>query len=282
MEPVAAPAHRISGTDLVGVALAAGAGTRLAPLSGLLPKALCPVGNRALVDLALDRLEQVTPNMAVNAHHFADEVLRHIDQEWADAVTVSTESGEALGTAGALARLRSWIDGRGAIVVNADSWSPTSLAPLVDGWDGRSIRVMVNGDGGFGPRARIVASTLPWSVTKDLVEQPTGLYEVVWRDAFARAELEVVTHNGPFIDCGTPLDYLEANLTAAATHGSTIVGAGAVIEDGVDISGSVIGAGARINGDVVSSVVWPNQSVARGERLIRSIRAGTSVTVGPL
>ena len=282
MEPVAAPAQRISGTDLVGVALAAGAGTRLAPLSGLLPKALCPVGNRALVDLALDRLEQVTPNMAVNAHHFADEVLRHIDQEWADAVTVSTESGEALGTAGALARLRSWIDGRGAIVVNADSWSPTSLAPLVDGWDGRSIRVMVNGDGGFGPRARIVASTLPWSVTKDLVEQPTGLYEVVWRDAFARAELEVVTHNGPFIDCGTPLDYLEANLTAAATHGSTIVGAGAVIEDGVDISGSVIGAGARINGDVVSSVVWPNQSVARGERLIRSIRAGTSVTVGPL
>jgi NDP-sugar pyrophosphorylase family protein len=240
------------------------------------------VGNRALVDLALDRLEHVTPNMAVNAHHFADEVLRHIDQEWADAVTVSTESGEALGTAGALARLRSWIDGRGTIVVNADSWSPTSLAPLVDGWDGRSIRVMVNGDGGFGPRARIVASTLPWSVTKDLVEQPTGLYEVVWRDAFARAELEVVPHGGPFIDCGTPLDYLEANLAAAAIHGSAIVGPGAVIEDGVDISGSVIGAGARIDADVVSSVVWPNQSVARGERLIRSIRAGTSVTVGPL
>jgi mannose-1-phosphate guanylyltransferase/MurNAc alpha-1-phosphate uridylyltransferase len=282
MEPVAAPAHRISGTDLVGVALAAGAGTRLAPLSGLLPKALCPVGNRALVDLALDRLEQVTPNMAVNAHHFADEVLRHIDQEWAGAVTVSTESGEALGTAGALARLRPWIDGRGVIVVNADSWSPTSLAPLVDGWDGHSIRVMVNGDGGFGPQARIVASTLPWSVTKDLVEQPTGLYEVVWRDAFARAELEVVPHNGPFVDCGTPLDYLEANLAAAAIYGSAIVGPGVVIEDGVDISGSVIGAGSRINGDVVSSVVWPNQSVARGERLIRSIRAGTSVTVGPL
>lgn len=282
MEPVAAPAHRISRTDLVGVALAAGAGTRLAPLSGLLPKALCTVGNRALVDLALDRLEQVTPNMVVNAHHFADEVVRHIDQEWRTAVTVSTESGEALGTAGALARLRPWIDGRGTIVVNADSWSPTSLAPLVDGWDGRSIRVMVNGDGGFGPQARIVASTLPWSVTKDLVEQPTGLYEVVWRDAFARAELEVVPHNGPFIDCGTPLDYLEANLAAAAIYGSAIVGPGAVIEDGVDISGSVIGAGSRIDGDVVSSVVWPNQSVARGERLIRSIRAGTSVTVGPL
>ena len=282
MEPVAAPAPRISRPDLVGVALAAGAGTRLAPLSDLLPKALCPVGNRALVDLALDRLEQLTPNMAVNAHHFADEVLRHVDQEWAGAVTVSTESWEALGTAGALAYLRPWIDGRGAIVVNADSWSPTSLAPLADGWDGRSIRVMVNGDGGFGPRARIVASALPWSVTKGLVEQPTGLYEVVWRDAFARGELEVITHHGPFIDCGTPLDYLEANLAAAVIHGSAIVGSGAVIEDGVDISGSVIGARAHIEADVVNSVVWPNQSVARGKWLIRSIRAGTSVTVGPL
>jgi NDP-sugar pyrophosphorylase family protein len=119
-------------------------------------------------------------------------------------------------------------------------------------------------------------------VTKNLVERPTGLYEVVWRDAFARGELEVITHKGPFIDCGTPLDYLEANLVAAEIHGSAILGAGTAIEDGVDISGSVIGAGARINGDVVNSVVWPNQSVARGERLIRSIRAGTSVTVGPL
>lgn len=116
MEPIAAPAHGISRRDLVGVALAAGSGTRLAPLSGLLPKALCPVGNRTLVDLALDRLEQVTPNMAVNAHHFADEVLRHIDKEWAGAVAVSTESGEALGTAGALSRLRPWIDGRGRLL----------------------------------------------------------------------------------------------------------------------------------------------------------------------
>jgi NDP-sugar pyrophosphorylase family protein len=108
------------------------------------------------------------------------------------------------------------------------------------------------------------------------------LYEVVWREAFARGKLELVTPNVPFIDCGTPLDYLEANLAAAVIHGSAIVGPRAVIEDGVDISGSVIGAGARIDADVVDSVVWPNQSVVRGARLIRSIRAGTSVTVGPL
>ena len=282
MEPVAAPGNRISRSDLVGVVLAAGEGTRLAPLSGLMPKALCPVGNRALIDLALDRLDPVVGDLAVNAHHFADEVRRHIDQEWGADVAVSIEPDQALGTAGAIARLRSWLDGRATVVVNADSWSPTSLAPLLEGWGGESVRVMVNGGGGFGPQAKIVASTLPWSTSSRLVESPTGLYEVVWRAAFARGELEVVDHDGLFIDCGTPHDYLEANLAAVALNGSAIVGVGAVIADGVDISGSVIGSGAQVSGDVVDSVVWPNQSVEPGERLSRSIRAGTSVTVGPL
>lgn len=282
MEPVAAPVNRISRSDLVGVALAAGAGTRLMPLSQLLPKALCPVGNRALVDLALDRLHEISDNLAVNAHHFVDEVCRHIDHEWGDNVAVSIEPDQALGTAGAIGRLRQWIDGRGTVILNADSWSPTSLVPLLDGWDGNTVRVMVNGDSSFGPRARVVASTLPWSVAKELGEQPTGLYEVVWREKFERGELEVIDHDGSFIDCGTPLDYLEANLATVARTGSSIIGSDVVIESGVTVSGSVIGSGSHIAADVVDSVVWSNQSVARGERLRRSIRAGTSVTVGPL
>ena len=282
MEPTAAPATQISRSDLVGVVLAAGAGSRIAPLSGLLPKALCPVGNRALVDLALDRLTGLVDGMAVNAHHFADRVRHHLDSEWGEEVHLSIEPDEALGTAGGVARLRTWIDGRAAVIVNADSWSPTSLAPIIDGWDGQRVRVMVNGEGGFGPRSQIVASTLPWSVVKDLREQPSGLYEVVWRELFASDELEVVHHHGPFIDCGTPSDYLNANLSAVEVHGTSIIAEDVVIDDGVNVEGSVIGAGAHIRGDVIASVVWPNQVVGPDERLIRSIRAGTSVTVGPL
>ena len=41
---------------IVGVVLAAGRGTRLRPLTRLRPKALCPVGNVPLVDLALERV----------------------------------------------------------------------------------------------------------------------------------------------------------------------------------------------------------------------------------
>ena len=46
------------GDSLAAVVLAAGAGTRLAPLTSVRPKALCPVGDRPLLDAALDTSER--------------------------------------------------------------------------------------------------------------------------------------------------------------------------------------------------------------------------------
>lgn len=282
MEPIAAPALNMSRSDLVGVVLAAGAGSRLDPLTQLLPKALCPVGNRALVDLALDRLEPTVGSLAVNAHHHGEQLQSHLRDQWAGAVTVSLESDQPLGTAGGIGQLRPWIDGRSVVVVNADGWTPTPLDALLEGWDGQTVRVMVNGGSTFSPSSKIVASTLPWRIVERLDDQPTGLYEVVWRDAFANGELEVVSHDGVFIDCGMPLDYLRANLEAVALAGDSLVAEGAQIDVSAKVASSVIGTGARVFGDVEASVVWPGQVVESGERLIRSIRAGTSVTVGPL
>ena len=282
MELVAAPAPCISRADIVGVVLAAGTGTRLDPLTKLLPKALCPIGNRTLVDLAIERLEPAVGSLAVNAHHHGEQLRSHLREHWAEAVTVSLEPDHPLGTAGGIGRLRPWIDGRGVVVVNADGWTPTPLGALLEGWDGQTVRVMVNGGSTFGPSSKIVASTLPWRIVERLESKPTGLYEVVWRDEFERGELEVVSHNGVFIDCGTPLDYLRANLEAAAMAGGSIVAEDAQIDASAAVSSSVIGTGARVFGDVEGSVVWPGQVVESGERLIRSIRAGTSVTVGPL
>ena len=282
MDANATPADRDHRPALVGVVLAAGAGHRLMPLSALLPKALCPVGGRALVDLALDRLAPIADDLIVNAHHHADLVADHLDAVWSGRVRVSIEPDLALGTAGGIAHMRRWIDGCDVVVVNADAWSPDSLEPLVDGWDGRTVRVMVHGTEGFGPTSKIVASTLPWSMVERLVDRPSGLYETVWRHAHESGELEVIAHEGALIDCGTPSDYLAANLAEVARRGDSIIAESARVAEGVTIMGSVIGAGARIGGDVTDSVVWPGQVVEPGERLIRSIRAGTSVTVGPL
>src|SRR5215210_2189123 len=100
------------GDSLAAIVLAAGAGTRLAPLTRVRPKALCPVGDRPLVDHALGRVEAVVgtgpDRVAVNAHAYADQLAAHV----AGRAFVSVEQPVALGTAGALAHLRPWLDGR--------------------------------------------------------------------------------------------------------------------------------------------------------------------------
>ena len=88
---------------MVGVVLAAGRGTRLRPLTRLRPKALCPVGNVPLVDLALERVRPAVDEVAVNLHHGRRTLDRHLAQD----VHRSIEEDEPLGTAGALGNLRS-------------------------------------------------------------------------------------------------------------------------------------------------------------------------------
>ncbi len=263
---------------LVGVALAAGEGRRLRPLTDLRPKPLCPVGNVALIDLALERLATVTDALAVNLHHGREAIERHLDgRRGGVAVHRSVEEPRALGTAGALGLLRPWIDGRPALVVNADSWTDADLARFVAGWDGERIRLLITaGPGGraeFGPRVGLVASLLPWSAVAALRPEPSGLYEVMWVEAHAAGRLETVEHKGRFVDCGTPGDYLRANLEAVAVAGGSIVAAGAEVAAGARVIDSVVGEGAVVAGTVDRSVVWPGAEVHAGEVLTDAIRA---------
>lgn len=248
------------------VVLAAGAGTRLRPLTDIRPKALCPVANVPLLDHAWAAVRSVASRVAVNAHAHADQVVAHLADADADDVHVVVEAPEALGTAGALGNLRDWIDGRAVIVHNADAWHRGDVATaLLDGWDGERCRLLVvpatgKGGGDFGPWRYAGVCVLPWSSVRSLKPEPAGLYEVLWRDEHERGRLDLVPHDGPWFDCGTPSDYLAANLCASGGL-------------------SVVGAGAVVAGELVRSVVWPGGVVAAGERLVECIRAGADVTV---
>ena len=271
--------------DVVAIVLAAGAGARLAPLSELTPKALCPVANRPLLDLALDRVRRTAALVAVNLHHGADQVRAHLETGAAGAVHLSEEQPEALGTAGAVGALRSWIDGRDVLVVNADAWAPDDpgdLVAFVREWDGERPRVLVHGRSGFGPRVGVVASLLPWSTAQRLRPVPSGLYESVWRIAAAEGRLEATAHGGPFVDCGTPGDYLRANLAAAALAGGPVVDPTAEVDLGRLGARSVVGASCRVEGALVDSVMWPRTTVGAGEELVRAVRASARLTLGPL
>lgn len=234
---------------LAGVALGAGAGTRLRPLTIHTPKVLCPVAGTPLVDHALARLRTVTDDLAVNVHESQPALQDHLARH---GIRMSRETGPALGTAGALAPLRDWIDGRGTVVLNGDTWCPGDLTPLVDGWDGERIRVLVVGDHPFGPTSRIAGSLLPWDDVRRLTATPSGLWEVMWRAAYDDQRIDTVAHHGPFVDCASPADYLEANLVAAG--------------------GSAIDPTAVVEGHVRDSVVWAGARVGPQEVLHRAIR----------
>jgi NDP-sugar pyrophosphorylase family protein len=241
---------------IVGVVLAAGRGTRLRPLTRLRPKALCPVGNVPLVDLALERIRPASEAVAVNLHHGRRTLDRHLAAD----VHRSVEEDQPLGTAGALAQLRSWIAGRAALVVNADAWCPGSLASFAEGWDGERIRILVPGGDVLTPTSPIAGALMPWPDVERLEPVPSGLYERSWRDAAAAGRVEVVRHDGPFVDCGTPGQYLAANLLASG--GGSVVEPGAVVEAALD-----------------RCVVWGDAVVYPGEQLSCCIRARGRITV---
>ena len=238
--------------------LAAGAGTRLRPLTLLRPKPLCPVGDRPLLDWALGSLEPVVGEVAVNVHHDREQIEAHLASRAASdspPTHLSLEADEPLGTAGAVGRLRGWLAGRHVLVANGDTWHRADLRRLVEGWDGERVRVLTPTPGPFGPRSGVIASLLPWSHAQRLLAEPSGLWEVVWAGELADGRLEAVHDPAIAVDCGTPAQYLRANLEWSG--GASVVGEGAVVE-----------------GTIERSVVWPGSHVGEHEHLVDAIRAG--------
>ncbi|WBB54267.1 sugar phosphate nucleotidyltransferase [Verrucosispora sp. WMMD573] len=273
---------------LCAVVLAAGAGTRLRPLTERTPKALCPVGNVPLLDRALARLAGLGLNgpaaVAVNACYLGDQVVERVGTR----AHLSVEPGSPLGTAGGVGRLRDWIDGRGALVGNADAYLADPAAPpgpdiaaLLDGWDGDSVRLLgqpatdPGAPGTFDGHVFTGFSLLPWRLVRDLPATFGDLVRAVWRPAEAAGRLTVVRYRGTFIDTGTPADYLAANLHAA--------GDGCLIDPAATVTGpchrSVVGAGATVRGAVSRSVIWSNAVVGADEDLHEVIRVGADLTV---
>jgi NDP-sugar pyrophosphorylase family protein len=279
-------------TRVCALVLAAGEGVRLRPLTETLPKALCPVGNRPLLDRALDRLARhglAGPDaVAVNACYLADAVAGHLGAR----AHLSVEPGPpALGTAGAVAHLRAWTAGRGLLVGNSDAYlaprvpGSADLTALLDGWDGSTVRVLaVPAESeravefraaGLPPMRFAGFSLLPADVIAELPEGRAELVLAVWRPAERAGRLEVIPYDGVYLDTGTPATYLAANLHAAGV--GSLIAPDAVIDGSV--AHSVVGAGARVRGTIARTVVLPGGSVGPDEHLVDAIRQGDDVTV---
>ncbi|GIH08812.1 hypothetical protein Rhe02_68790 [Rhizocola hellebori] len=267
--------------DVCAVVLAAGLGTRLRPLTTVLPKALVPVGNVALLDRTLNRLAAAgltgPRRVAVNAHHFADMVAAHVGER----AHLSIEA-EPLGSAGAIGQLREWIDGRGVLVINADAYVAApegDLNSLLDDWDGRIVRMFGrkadDGHPPFGGLSFAGASLLPHAEAAALKPDYSHLVLTTWRPAERAGRMEAIPLEGTYIDCGSPADYLAANMHAA--RGENIIAPDAVVTGRVQ--SSVIGGAATVQGSVQRTVVWPGSQVSAEETITDAIRVGSEMTV---
>jgi N-acetyl-alpha-D-muramate 1-phosphate uridylyltransferase len=102
--------------------LAAGLGTRMRPVTDTLPKPLVPVGGRALVDHALDRLAEAGIGSAiVNVHYLADLIEAHVQPRRRPTVAVSDERGALLETGGGIRKALPLLGGAPFLVLNSDS-----------------------------------------------------------------------------------------------------------------------------------------------------------------
>jgi MurNAc alpha-1-phosphate uridylyltransferase len=257
------------------VVLAAGEGRRLRPLTSVLPKALCPVGNVPLLDRALSAVGALgfhgPADVAVNAWHLADQVVAHVGER----AHLSVETGPApLGTGGGLRALRDWIDGRDVLVGNADAYlRGGSVAALLSGWDHDEVRILgvLAGDrpAEFGLHRFAGFSLMPHHRVAELPASEADLVRGVWRPAERDGKLRMVDYGGVYLDSGTPADYLAANLDAAR---------GGLVDATASVTGlaenSVIGAGAVVDGAVERCVVLPGATVRADEHLVETIRYG--------
>ncbi|HQR29122.1 MAG TPA: sugar phosphate nucleotidyltransferase, partial [Anaeromyxobacteraceae bacterium] len=232
---------------VVGMVLAAGLGTRLRPLTDLLPKPAVPVAGLPLVRHALARLRAAGARRAVvNVHHLPDameraaaEAARALGMELA----VSREPVIA-GTGGALREARRWLGGAAAIVVwNGDvlfdvdleaalsahreggALATMLLAPMPPGASYATVDVdpgmrvrRIAGHGPGGESLRPLHFTGVHVLSPALLDRVPGapfacdVNRHVYPPLLASGVVHGLVVNGYWNDLGTPERYLRANL----------------------------------------------------------------------
>jgi MurNAc alpha-1-phosphate uridylyltransferase len=112
--------------------LAAGLGTRMRPLTEIMPKALVPVAGRTLIDRVLDELAAAGVERAVvNVHHFAEQMETHLAGRRDLEVLISDERDALLDSGGGIQHARPLLGDDPIFVANIDSlWTEAGEPPL--------------------------------------------------------------------------------------------------------------------------------------------------------
>lgn len=214
---------------------AAGFGTRMGHLTADRPKPLVHVAGRALIDHALDLVQDAGPLRAVaNAHYRADMLRAHLE---GTGVAVSLETPHILDTGGGLRAALPLLDSDPVFTMNTDAvWAgPNPLGLLSEAWDATRMDALLlcvpvaqtlghSGEGDFRLMADgriergagLVYSGTQITSTGLLDGEPDQAFSLnrIWNRMADRGRLFGLSYPGTWCDVGSPvgLDLAESML----------------------------------------------------------------------
>ncbi|MBI5531102.1 MAG: NTP transferase domain-containing protein [Deltaproteobacteria bacterium] len=228
---------------LPAMVLCAGFGTRLRPLTDLIPKPMLTVGDRPAVLHTLAHISDagLTP-VVLNTHHRAD-VFEGTLPQWVRVV----HEPSILGTAGGVANASGLLGSGDILVWNGDILAEPDLRALIDFHHGNSKdcvatllaapRAAGQGTLGLDASSRVVRMRGHRSGVEQIGADFMGIQLISARlrarlpaqgclvgDAYLPAlqagdQIAVCMHRGDWDDIGTPRALLDANLRWLRRHG---------------------------------------------------------------
>ncbi|HXI99700.1 MAG TPA: nucleotidyltransferase family protein [Micropepsaceae bacterium] len=219
--------------------LAAGLGTRMAPLTLEKPKPLIALHGKPLIDYAIDRLAQAGVNLiVVNVHYMADQLIAHLEKRKAREtkleIRICDETAMILDTGGAIAKALPYFEGEPFFVHNSDSlWVEgmgSAMARMKARWNSETMDALMllapcataigyEGRGDFEMdawgmlkrRTEMHLAPFVWTglqiVHPRLFDDaPTGRFSInpLWDKAIEKGRLWGVRLDGVWIHVGTP------------------------------------------------------------------------------
>ncbi len=221
--------------------LAAGLGTRMAPLTAERPKPLIELQGRALIDHVIDKMVRADVEfIVVNVHYKAEMMKAHLARRKDVSIQICDETDAILDTGGAITNALPlfrgepfftqnsdslWVEGMGhALSRMQERWDPSKmdalmlLAPCATsiGYEGRGDFEM-HTDGRLMRRSEMKLAPFVWTglqiVHPRLFEgAPRGRFSInpLWDKAIENERLFGIRLDGVWIHVGTPQAKSEA------------------------------------------------------------------------
>jgi mannose-1-phosphate guanylyltransferase len=134
----------VSAAPLKALLVAAGVGSRLRPLTDVLPKCLMPVNGRPLLGFWLSLLARAgIGEVIVNLHHHAELVRAFVSRSPYAPITTLAHEETLLGTGGTLLRHREKLAGGPVFFAYADNLSVFDLRRFLDVHENRPAGVVM-------------------------------------------------------------------------------------------------------------------------------------------